>query len=190
MIQGGVWGGMLSCISEGNGHKVPGYTKRARTCLACREEGGNRWLPQAYLTMGDLEPARGNLHVWKFLRDLANIKYARWLLEAIILSECVDRRTRCYNLEKEGRETEGRREQEKEGQKRSSQYALKLTCEIHLSLPTHRIEIRSLSLVCGVRWRDSLWKGIQESISRCHLRLLLTTLTTISFMLEVYRKAQ
>ena len=97
--------------------------------------------------MGDLEPARGNLHVCKFLRDLTNIKYARWRLERVILSECVDWRTRCYNLEKEGRKdetegerkTEGRRKrarvrereegkaQEKEGQKRSSQYALKRT---------------------------------------------------------------
>ena len=25
------------------------------------------WLPRAYLTRGDLEPARGNLHVCKFL---------------------------------------------------------------------------------------------------------------------------
>ena len=37
--------------------------------------------------MGDLEPARGNLHVCKFLRDLTNIKYARWRLEATICSE-------------------------------------------------------------------------------------------------------
>ena len=32
------------------------------------------WLPRAYLTRGDLEPARGNLHVCKFLRDLTNIQ--------------------------------------------------------------------------------------------------------------------
>ena len=32
------------------------------------------WLPRAYLTRGDLEPARGNLHVFKFLRDLTIIQ--------------------------------------------------------------------------------------------------------------------
>ena len=86
------------------------------------------------------------------------------------------------------RKTEGRRKreregkaQEKEGQKRLSQYALKRTYEIHRSLLTHRIGIRSLSLVWGVRWRNrSLWKEIQESISHCHLHPLLTTLTTWS----------
>ena len=73
----------------------------------------------------------------------------------------------------------GGKAQEKEGQKRLSQYALKQTYEIHRSLPTHRIGNRSLSLVWGVRWRNrSLWNEIKESISRCHLRPLLTTLTT------------
>ena len=32
------------------------------------------WLPRAYLTRGDLEPAIDNLHVCKFLRDLTNIQ--------------------------------------------------------------------------------------------------------------------
>ena len=32
------------------------------------------WLPRAYLTRGDLESARGNLHVCKFLRELSNIQ--------------------------------------------------------------------------------------------------------------------
>ena len=32
------------------------------------------WLPRAYLTRGDLEPERGNLHVCKFLRDLTIIQ--------------------------------------------------------------------------------------------------------------------
>ena len=32
------------------------------------------WLPRAYLTRGDLEPVRGNLHVCKFLRDLTIIQ--------------------------------------------------------------------------------------------------------------------
>ena len=32
------------------------------------------WLPRAYLTRGDLEPASGNLLVCKFLRDLPIIQ--------------------------------------------------------------------------------------------------------------------
>ena len=32
------------------------------------------WLPRAYLTRGNLEPARGNLHVCKLLRDLTIIQ--------------------------------------------------------------------------------------------------------------------
>ena len=31
-------------------------------------------LPRAYLTRRDLKPARGNLHLCKFLRDLTNIQ--------------------------------------------------------------------------------------------------------------------
>ena len=59
------------------------------------------------------------------------------------------RREKDGRKEREGeseREREGKA-QEKEGQKRSSQYALKRACEINRSLPTHRIGIRSLSLV-------------------------------------------
>ena len=61
---------------EGNRRNVPGHSKRSRTCLACRAEERNRYA-RAYLTMGDLEPARGNLNVCKFLRDLTNMKYER-----------------------------------------------------------------------------------------------------------------
>ena len=32
------------------------------------------WLPRAYLTRGDLEPARGNVHVCKLVRELTNIQ--------------------------------------------------------------------------------------------------------------------
>ena len=45
-------------------------TKRARTCLACKAKTDMA----AYLMRGDLEPARGNLHVCKFLRDLTIIQ--------------------------------------------------------------------------------------------------------------------
>ena len=32
------------------------------------------WLPRAYLTRGDLEPVRGNVHVCKLVRELTNIQ--------------------------------------------------------------------------------------------------------------------
>ena len=32
------------------------------------------WLPRAYLMRGDLEPARGNVHVCKLVRELTNIQ--------------------------------------------------------------------------------------------------------------------
>ena len=32
------------------------------------------WLPRAYLTRGDLEQARGNVHVCKLVRELTNIQ--------------------------------------------------------------------------------------------------------------------
>ena len=80
------------------------------------------WLPRAYLTRGDLEPARGNLHVCKFLRDLMNIQIRTVTAERVgfVLSEFA-RRT-CYNAKKEGRkegrrELEGERERRKEGER-------------------------------------------------------------------------
>ena len=79
------------------------------------------WLPRAYLTRVDLEPARGNLHVCKFLRDLT-------IIQIRTVTECADlvlsafaRRT-CYISRKEGRkegkkEGENLKEREKEGKK-------------------------------------------------------------------------
>ena len=52
------------------------------------------WLPWAYLTRGDLEPARGNLHACKFLRDLTNIQIRTVTAERVgfVLSELSDER--------------------------------------------------------------------------------------------------
>ena len=79
-------------------------------------EGKPIWLPRAYLTRGDLEPVRGNLHVCKFLRDLTIIQIrtvtAEW---AIFVLSAFARRT-CYIARKEGRkEGENQKEREKEG---------------------------------------------------------------------------
>ena len=112
------------------------------------------WLPQAYLTKGDLEPARGNLHVCKFLRDLTIIQIrtvtAEW---AIFVLSAVARRT-CYIARKEGRKARTRRrERKKEGTATEREgKRVKLTT------------VSSLEL-------------IQESVSCCLLRPLLTTLT-------------
>ena len=102
---------------EGN---VPGHSKRARTCLACRAEP--IWLPQAYLTRGDLEPARGNLHVCKFLRDLTIIQICTVTAEwAIFVLSAFARRT-CYITRKEGRmEGENQKERERERERRKEQ---------------------------------------------------------------------
>ena len=75
-------------------------------------------MPRAYLTRGDLEPARCNLHVCKFLRDLTIIQIrtvtAEW---ADFVLGAFARRT-CYIGRKEGepegeREKEGRKERER-----------------------------------------------------------------------------
>ena len=133
------------------------------------------WLPRAYLTRGDLEPARGNLHVCKFLRELTNIQIRTVTAEREFCVLSAFARRTCYNWRKEAkegrkerkegrREPEGERESRKEGElgrkrerrnsywgrKRSTQYALKPTT------------VSSLEV-------------IQESVSYCLLRPLLTT---------------
>ena len=112
------------------------------------------WLPQAYLTRGDLKPARGNLHVCKFLRDLTIIQIrtvtAEW---AIFVLSAFARRT-CYIARKEGRKARTRRrEKKKEGTATEREgERVKLTT------------VSSLEL-------------IQESVFCCSLRPLLTTMT-------------
>ena len=46
------------------------------------------WLPRAYLTRGDLEPARGNVHVCKLVRELTNIQICTVTAERVNDSEC------------------------------------------------------------------------------------------------------
>ena len=84
------------------------------------------WLPRAYLTRGDLEPARGNLHVCKFLRDLRNIQIRTVTAErgGFVLSALPDERVTTQGKKegrKEGRkkgrrEPEGERERRQEGE--------------------------------------------------------------------------
>ena len=71
------------------------------------------WLPRAYLTRGDLEPERGNLHVCKFLRDLMNIQIRTVTAEqgGFVLSALPDERVTTQ------RKKEGRKEGKKEGRK-------------------------------------------------------------------------
>ena len=75
------------------------------------------WLPRAYLTRGNLEPARGNLHVCKLLRDLTIIQIrtvtAEW---GIFCSECICPTNVLHRKEREGRK-EGRRGPEGEREK-------------------------------------------------------------------------
>ena len=78
------------------------------------------WLPRAYLTRGDLKPARGNLHVCKFLRDLDEHTntYSNGLNRRIC-SECIcaDERVTTQGR-KEGRQAgENWKEREKDGRK-------------------------------------------------------------------------
>ena len=81
------------------------------------------WLPRAYLTRGNLEPARGNLHVCKLLRDLTIIQIRTVTAEWVIFcSECICPTNVLHRKEREGRKEgrkEGRRgpegEREKEG---------------------------------------------------------------------------
>ena len=83
------------------------------------------WLPRAYLTRGDLEPARGNLHVCKFLRDLTNIQIRMVTAEWGLCSECIcptnvlqlnEGRKEASKGRKEGRREPGEKEGRKEGE--------------------------------------------------------------------------
>ena len=84
------------------------------------------WLPRAYLTRGDLEPARGNLHVCKFLRELTNIQIRTVTAERKLCSECIcptnvlqvnEGRKEASKGRKEGRKVRTRRrERKKEGE--------------------------------------------------------------------------
>ena len=47
------------------------------------------WLPRAYLMRGDLEPARDNLHICKFIQELTNIQIRTVTAEPKLCSECI-----------------------------------------------------------------------------------------------------
>ena len=116
-------------------------------------EGKPIWLPRAYLTRRDLEPARGNVHICKLVRELTNIQIRMVTAEREQCSKCICP-TNALQLNegrKEGRrEPEGEREGRKEGElgrkrerrnsyrergrKRSTQYALKPTIAFFVEL--------------------------------------------------------
>ena len=124
------------------------------------------WLPRAYLTRGNLEPARGNLHVCKLLRDLTIIQIRTVMAEWVIffVLSAFARRT-CYiaKKEKEGKkEREGRKEGRKEGEDLKERERKKE------GTATER-EGESVTLTTV-----SSLELIQESVSCCLLRPLLT----------------
>ena len=79
------------------------------------------WLPRAYLTRGDLESVRGNLHVCKFLQDLPNIQIRTVTAERGLCSECIcPTNVLQLNEGRKGRkegENQKERERKKEGSK-------------------------------------------------------------------------
>ncbi len=78
------------------------------------------WLPRAYLTRGDLDPARGNVHVCKLVRELTNIQIRTVTAERQKCSKCICPTNALQRKEgrKAGRrEPEGEREGRKEGRK-------------------------------------------------------------------------
>ena len=124
------------------------------------------------MTRGNLEPARGNLHVCKLLRDLTIIQIRTVTAEWVIFcSECICPTNVLHRKEREGRKegSEGRTcyiaRKEKEGRKdlkereRKKQGTATEREEESVTLTT----VSSLEL-------------IQESVSCCFLRPLLTTL--------------
>ena len=71
------------------------------------------------MTRGDLEPARGNVHVCKLVRELTNIQRRTETAERDECSKCIcpTNALQLYEVRKEGRrEPEGEREGEKEGE--------------------------------------------------------------------------
>ena len=71
------------------------------------------------MTRGDLEPARGNVHVCKLVRELTNIQIRTVTAEREECSKCIfpTNALQLYEGRKEGRkEPEGEREGEKEGE--------------------------------------------------------------------------
>ena len=83
-------------------------------------EGKPIWLPRAYLTRGYLEPARGNVHVCKLVRELTNIQIRTVTAEREECSKCIcpTNALQLYEGRKEGRkERTRRRERRREGRR-------------------------------------------------------------------------
>ena len=99
-----------------------------------------------YVILGDLEPARVNLHICKLFQDLASVKthvngWNGWFF----LSESTDKHARKfhYNLKERRKERWTKRRKEKHRTWGIKALVLirpslwKLTCEIHWNIPTH-----------------------------------------------------
>ena len=72
------------------------------------------------MTRGDLEPARGNVHVCKLVRELTNIQIRTVTAERHECSKCIcpTNALQLYKVSKEGRkEGENQKEREKEGRR-------------------------------------------------------------------------
>ena len=107
------------------------------------------------MTRGNLEPARGNLHVCKLLRDLTIIQIRTVTAECVIFcSECICQTNVLHRKEREGRK-EGEDLKERERKKEGT--------------ATEREE-ESVTITTV-----SFLELIQESVSCCLLRPLLTT---------------
>ena len=84
------------------------------------------WLPREYLMRGDLEPARGNLHVCKFLRDLTIIQIRTVTAEWAVLFwvHLPDERDSSQGRKEGRKENEGESEREGIATEREKEKAL------------------------------------------------------------------
>ena len=132
------------------------------------------------MTRGDLEPARGNLHVCKFLRDLTNIQIrtvtAEW--DRFVLSALPDERVTTQRR-KEGknrkeREKDGRKENKGESKREGTANEREGESEREGTANEREGESAQLNYALKLTTVSSL-ELIQESVYCCLLRPLLTT---------------
>ena len=157
-------------------------------------EGKPIWLPRAYLTRGDLEPARGNVHVCKLVRELMNIQILTVTAERDECSKCIfpTNAIQLYEASKEGRkERTRRRERRKEGRRTREKARVGVPIERG---KTYRMCGADAPLGGCIRSVTATERGrkrstqhalkptivvsvglIQESVSYCFLRPLWTT---------------
>ena len=74
------------------------------------------WLPRAYLTRGDLEPARGTVHVCKLVRELTKIQIRTVTAEREECSKYICP-TNALQLNEGRKPGENQKERENEGRK-------------------------------------------------------------------------